>query len=177
MSIIKKTNIYSTALNILFIGLFSALFLDLGTNLYNLIMGLPLNDFAVIGRYALYTLQGHIITSPINEIPVMQHEVVVGWMIHFMVSFVYAFFYVLFVEKGLFLKPSFKKGIVYAWVLLVFPLIVLSLALGDGIFHDHNPHMIKVILFSVFAHTCYGIGLYVTATILYHARLELFKQN
>lgn len=166
----------SYLLHLLFISVFSGLCLDLGSNLYLLFSDNPLNNFASLGRYLVYITQGHPLVEAIQQVPAVPHEVLIGWLVHFSVSLVYTVIYISFVEKGLFLKPSLKKSLFYAWSLLFFPLVVVSYAFGEGFFHVNSPNMIHAILFSTFCHSCYGIGLYITTKVLYASRLEIFKE-
>lgn len=170
-----KIKIYSTILSMLFIGIFSAVFMDLTMNLYNLIKGLRINDFQLLGRYILYTLQGHLIENRIETVPYRQHEIAIGWIAHFTISFIYSLFYVLIIEKGLAVIPSFKKAIFFSWALLIFPLGFMSYAFGYGLFWEYLPDTYWDLFFSFLCHTCYGIGIYVSALILYHVKLELTK--
>ncbi|MHA2805820.1 DUF2938 family protein [Vibrio campbellii] len=166
----------SYLLHLLFISVFSGLCLDLGSNLYLLFSDHPLNNFESLGRYLVYITQGHPLVESIQQVPAVPHDVLIGWIMHFSVSLAYTVFYISFVEKGLFLKPSLKKSLVYAWSLLFFPLVVVSYAFGEGFFHVNSPNTIQAILFSIYCHSCYGIGLFITTKVLYKSRLEIFKE-
>ena len=81
-------------------------------------------------------------------------------MTHYTVGFIYAIAFELIVLHGLKYKVSFLKALIFAWILMFFPLCVLSPLFSNGFFYMHSASPLHNILYTISCHTMFGVGLW-----------------
>ena len=141
------------------IGFFATMVMDLWTLLLFFITGHPI-DWGIIGKVVGYLFQGDLIVSDMSQYHALKYQNAIGWLTHYSVGFIYAIAFELVVLHGLRYKASLLKALIFAWVLMVFPLCVLSPLFGNGFFYMHSVSPLHNILYTISCHTMFGIGLW-----------------
>ena len=141
------------------IGFFATMVMDLWTLFLFFIIGHPI-DWGTIGKVVGYLFQGDLILSDMSQYHALKYQNAIGWMTHYTVGFIYAIAFELIVLHGLKYKVSFLKTLIFAWVLMFFPLCVLSPLFDKGFFYMHSASSLYNILYTISCHTMFGIGLW-----------------
>ena len=141
------------------IGFFATMVMDLWTLLLFFITGHPI-DWGIIGKVVGYMFEGDLIVSDMSKYHALKYQNAIGWLTHYSVGFIYAIAFELIVLHGLKYKASLLKTLIFAWVLMVFPLCVLSPLFGKGFFYMHSASPLHNILYTISCHTMFGVGLW-----------------
>lgn len=141
------------------IGFFATMVMDLWTLLLFFITGHPI-DWGIIGKVVGYMFEGDLIVSDMSKYHALKYQNAIGWLTHYSVGFIYAIAFELIVLHGLKYKVSLLKTLIFAWVLMFFPLCVLSPLFGNGFFYMYSASPLHNILYTISCHTMFGIGLW-----------------
>jgi len=150
----------TTTVVIVFVGLFSCLFMD---TLVALITGIRPN-FNPLGRWLICFFQGNQVYMDFNKLSPVRYEKIVGWAIHLITGIVYAAVFVLI--ANIFWRPEHSSLILLAcamtiaWVTMAFPLMLVFPALGLGYFAAKAPSPWRSRIQCFFAHSLFGLGLF-----------------
>jgi hypothetical protein len=151
------------------VGLLSTLVMDL-SSLIGLSFGLagrdpPRTGYNLVGRWMLYLLRGKRSHSTILDSPPIQHEVLVGILVHYMIGVSLGLIYF----AGLDLIgtiPTPLSAVAFGVATTVLPWFYLYPAWGYGRF-GANARGFRMTYFSLYNHTFFGLGIALSAALLY----------
>lgn len=128
-----------------------------------------------IGRWVAYLFKGRIFHDTIIETPSIANELMIGWLTHYSIGIVFAFFLVAIFEKKWLAKPNLLAAMIIANFTLFIPVCILQPALGFGVAFSNLPHPIFLLVKIFLIHLVYGLGLYLTAIVIKKAHNRFQK--
>ncbi len=159
----KQLNLIQKILVIVIIGLLANLFYDLYNVVLLFLYGVSL-DWHLIGRWVLHILHGDFIFRHIPQSDAMTGEKIFGWAIHYATAIVYAAIFVILIQYVFKSKYIFIKALIFTWICMLIPFLILKPAMGAGYFGSLTPNQAKSILMTFSFHSVFGIGLYLSYT-------------
>lgn len=123
---------------------------------------LPTADWAMVGRWFGHMANAKFAHCPIGAAAPVRGELAIGWAAHYVIGILYGIAYVYVAGAA----PRLIPALLFAWLTLAFPWLVMQPALGAGVFASHTPrpNLYRLVNFSM--HTAFGIGLYAGARAL-----------
>lgn len=119
-----------------------------------------------IGRWVAYTFKGTFFHNNIIETPSVNHELVIGWIVHYFVGILFAFGLIAVFGKKWLKKPNFFAAMIIGNITLFFPICILQPVMGFGVAFSKLPQMGFLLTKIILIHVVYGLGLYLTATMI-----------
>jgi hypothetical protein len=153
-------------LQILLLGFGATLFMDLWSWIQRNILKIPTLNYALVARWVLYMPQGKFKHSPIMKSNPMRGERILGWFLHYFIGVVFAAGLIVLVGRTWFSEPSISLGLLTGIITLVFPFFIIQPCLGLGVAASKTPTPWKARTLSLLTHSSYGLGLYITASII-----------
>ena len=120
----------------------------------------PLN-FALLGRWAGHLARGTWAHESIAKAAPIEHEVALGWIVHYATGVGFAALLLLACGSGWVRSPSIAPALAIGIGTVVVPLLVMQPAMGAGVAFARTPRPLFNSLKSVVNHTVFGLGLYV----------------
>lgn len=129
-------------------------------------LGVPTQNFAMIGRWAAHLLRGRWWHAPISASPRAANELALGWLVHYAVGIGFAAVLVALAGPGWLDQPSLSIALVFGLVTVLVPFLVMQPAMGQGIAASRTPMPLQNRLRSLANHTVFGLGLYLSAVLI-----------
>lgn len=146
------------------IGAGATALLDLWNILLNRTLGLPLPNWAMVGRWFCHLPAGKIAHAGIGNSPGFSNELTVGWISHYAVGIAFAaatmMIWPLWVKA-----PTLMPALIVGWVTILCGWLVLAPGMGAGIAASKTPNPMRARLMNIAGHTVFGIGLWATALL------------
>jgi hypothetical protein len=144
-------------------GIVANLATDLWNLLLHIVIGLPLAQWGLVGRWVARMPHGVFIHRPITATPQARGETVIGWIFHYAVGIVYAALYLAIMRLGLGSEPTLVSALIFAIALLVAPWFIMQPALGLGFAAAGFPHPVAARAVNASTRAIFGLGLYLGA--------------
>lgn len=154
------------ALRIALIGFGATLLLDLWSLLLKVSLGAPFPNYSMVGRWIGNFTRGQFAHASIIDAPPVAGEAVIGWTTHYVVGFLYAWLLVAITGGNWLSAPTALPALVVGLATVAAPLLIMQPAMGAGIASSKAPNPNVARLRSIAAHTVFGFGLYVTASLI-----------
>lgn len=129
-------------------------------------LGVPVGNFAMIGRWVGHLVQGRFRHAAIARSSPIPAELPLGWLIHYGVGIAYAALLVAMQGSRWPQQPSLAPALAVGIGTVVVPLFVMQPAMGAGMAGAKTPSPWRNCLRSVANHTVFGLGLYLAAVAL-----------
>jgi hypothetical protein len=153
-----------TVIRIVAIGAGATLLLDLWS-LGLKRLGVPVLDFALLGRWIGHMRRGRWSHRRIADAAPVAGESWIGWSAHYAVGVAFAALLVSVYGPAWALSPTFFPAFVIGVLTAAAPLFILQPAMGAGIAASKTPQPLLNSLKSVLSHAIFGIGLYLAALV------------
>ncbi|HVL58073.1 MAG TPA: DUF2938 domain-containing protein [Burkholderiaceae bacterium] len=129
-------------------------------------LGVPVSNFALVGRWIGHMARGRFAHAAIGKAAAAPREHAIGWLTHYAVGI--AFAGVLVAAQGAEWprQPSLLPAVATGLATVVLPLFVMQPAMGSGFAASKTPAPLKNCLKSVANHAVFGVGLYLCAAVL-----------
>lgn len=129
-------------------------------------LGIPTLDFALLGRWAGHLGRGTLAHANIRQATAIPGERQLGWVVHYAVGIAFAAL-LLAVEGWSWMHhPSLLPALAVGAATVVAPLLAMQPAMGAGFMASKTPAPLKNCLRSLATHTVFGLGLYLSATLI-----------
>ena len=152
-------------LTVVLIGGGATLFMDIWL-MFLKRLGVQTLNFAFIGRWVGYLCRGRVAHAAIGKAAPVRHELLLGWLTHYAVGLVFAAALVGVAGTGWVAAPSLLPAVALGVGTVVFPLFVMQPAMGLGVAASRTPAPLKNCLRSVLNHAVFGLGLFVSASVI-----------
>lgn len=153
---------YGKFIQITLIGIGATITMDLW-GIFMKFLGIKGLNMAHLGRWFLTLSQKKWFHENIANSPVVHGELVVGWIVHYMIGISFAYLLVKVYGIVWLEKPTLKPAIIIGIITLFGPLMILQPALGLGYFASKSANPMFSVLRSIGSHTIFGLGLYASA--------------
>ncbi|HEX5358012.1 MAG TPA: DUF2938 domain-containing protein [Aquabacterium sp.] len=150
---------------VILIGIGATAFMDLWLMLVKR-MGVPTLNFALLGRWVGHLFQGRFAHPSISKAEPIQHEAAWGWITHYATGMAFAALLVIVQGAGWAAHPTPGPAIAVGACTVIAPLFVMQPAMGAGFASSRTPTPLKNCLRSLVNHTVFGLGLYLSATVI-----------
>lgn len=128
-------------------------------------LGVPMLDFAYLGRWVGHMPAGRWFHARIAEAAPVKGERYLGWGLHYAIGIAFAALLVSLFGLQWVRHPTLLPALGVGVSTVAAPLFIMQPALGAGIASSKTPAPFRNILKSLANHTVFGLGLYLAASI------------
>ncbi len=143
------------------IGLIATIGMDIWAAVVKYVLRLPTANWAMVGRWFGHMPRGVFVHRPISESAPIPHELVIGWIGHYVTGVVYGLAYLYIVQILLSSAPSLNSALVFGLITLVTPWFVMQPAMGAGVFATKTPRPGLMRITNLSMHAVFGVSLYI----------------
>ncbi|MET0430337.1 MAG: DUF2938 domain-containing protein [Microvirga sp.] len=148
------------------IGIGATLLLDLWGLLLNRVFGLPMANWAMVGRWFCHLPNGRAFHDDIGAARPYPRELLVGWIGHYLVGILFAGILLALAPAGWAARPTFLPALIVGLVTVGAGWFVLQPGMGAGIAASKRPNAWQIRFLNVVGHVVFGLSLYGTALII-----------
>jgi hypothetical protein len=148
------------------IGAGATVVMDLWTVVRKRLLGIPPLDYALVGRWLVYLLRGRFRHNPIAASPLVPHERLIGWTVHYLTGIAFAAALLALWGLDWTQHPTVGPALIVGIGSVVFPFFLMQPGMGAGIAASRTPRPNAARLQSLITHGIFGLGLYVSASVL-----------
>jgi hypothetical protein len=139
-------------------------------DLWNLFLGRAFAvrslDYCLLGRWVAHMQVGTLRHASIAEAAPRRGECRLGWLTHYGIGVTLAVGFVALSGGEWLGRPDLRSSVLFGWVTVAFPLLVLQPAMGLGVAASKMARPARARLKSFVTHTIFGIGLYLAAMLV-----------
>ncbi|MFI8747492.1 DUF2938 domain-containing protein [Pseudomonas sp. NPDC077186] len=129
-------------------------------------LGVPTLSFAFVGRWVGHLLRGKVMHEAIAKAAPIGGELALGWLVHYATGIAFAALLLVLAGPDWAVRPSLLPALALGLVSVAVPLLLIQPAMGAGIVSRHTPTPLKNCLRSLASHGVFGLGLYLSASLL-----------
>jgi hypothetical protein len=120
----------------------------------------------MVGRWFAHLPRGRLQHGAISTSPAVANERLLGWCLHYVVGVGYAMM-LLLTCQALSVPVTLIMAAGFGLMTVLAPWLILQPGLGLGRFARNAPNPGKTRLLNVVAHLVFGLGLYVSASLIF----------
>lgn len=124
------------------------------------LLGWPVADYRLIGRWISYLPRGKSRHDAISRTPAVDAENAVGWLAHYALGLGFAAAFIGLVGMDWLVRPTALPALAFGVATVLVPFTVLQPAMGLGFAASRAPKPAAARLQSLVTHTVFGLGLY-----------------
>ena len=129
-------------------------------------LGVATLDYALLGRWVGHLGRGTFAHASIGRANAITRERLLGWVSHYGVGIAFAALLVAVEGWSWLHHPSLLPALAVGLATVAVPLLVMQPAMGAGFMASKTPTPLKNCLRSLATHTVFGLGLYLSATLI-----------
>lgn len=152
-------------LDILWTGLGATAVMDLWAIVRRRLLGAPLPNYALVGRWIAHMARGRFAHDAIAAAPAVPGERTIGWAAHVIIGVGFAALVPLVFGSAWFDAPSVVPALLVGIGTVAAPLFVMQPAMGGGFAASRTANPGAARLQSLVTHTVFGLGLYLAAWV------------
>jgi len=156
----------SEILGAVVIGLGATVMMDFWSLLSRRYLSMAPPNYCFVGRWFCHMPEGKWRHQNIAKSPAKPFECALGWLAHYVIGASYGVALVALTLGDWLHHPSLWMAIGFGLATLAFPFLVMQPAFGFGFFSARAVNSQQARLKSLFAHTAFGGGLYLSAILL-----------
>jgi hypothetical protein len=162
----RQINLIETIYYGFFIGLGATVAMDFWAVIQHRIWSVPLPNWAMPGRWLAHLFQGKICHRNIAQTRGVQHELILGWLFHYGVGVAYGILFLFIMGADWLIRPGFLSAWIFALVTIAAGWFILLPGMGLGWAGTNTPTPWKTRGLGLVAHTVFGLGLWVTGSLI-----------
>ena len=147
------------------IGVGATALLDLWALLLNRTLGLPLPNWAMVGRWFAHLPRGRLSHDDIAKSEPVAGELAIGWICHYLVGIAFAGIVLAIAGAGWARNPTLLPALIVGWATIGCGWFILQPGMGMGIAASKKPNASQIRFLNFVSHTLFAIGLYGTALL------------
>lgn len=147
----------------LVIGVGATALLDLWALFLNRAFGIPLANWAAVGRWFAYLPRSRFAHDTIAETPPVKGELAIGWIMHYLIGVLFAAIVLLFWGLDWARYPTLLPALIVGVVTVGCGWFILQPGMGFGLAASKRPNANQVRLIGLINHIIFGFGLWLTA--------------
>lgn len=146
-------------------GLVATLSMDCWAILVNRVTRQPPPNWGVPGRWVAHMPQGRVFHEDIAAADPVAGENAIGWVFHYAVGIAYGITLAVIMGPAWLAAPTFLPALVFAIATIGFGWFLMQPGMGAGIAASRTPDPWRARVLGLAAHTVFGIGLWVGASL------------
>jgi Protein of unknown function (DUF2938) len=148
------------------IGIGATALLDLWALVLNRIFGLPMANWALVGRWFCHLARGQVVHDDIAKAPAFPLDLTVGWVGYYVVGIVFAGILLAVAPSGWAEHPTLMPALIVGLVTVGAGWFLLQPGMGAGIAAAKRPNANQVRALNIAGHVVFGLGLYGSALLI-----------
>ena len=148
------------------IGIVATALLDLWALFLNRAFGIPLANWAAIGRWFAYLPRGRFMHDTIADTPPVPGELAIGWIMHYLIGALFAGIVLLLWGLDWARNPTLLPALIVGVVTVGCGWFILQPGMGAGIAASKRPNANRLRLMNIIGHTVFAVGLWGTALLI-----------
>jgi len=148
------------------VGIGATALLDLWALLLNRIFGLPLPNWALVGRWFAHLLRGRVLHEDIARSEPVANERAIGWLAHYAVGILFAGIVVAIWGAAWLRNPAFLPALIVGLATVGCGWFILQPGMGAGIAASKRANANTVRALNIVGHTVFAVGLWGTALLI-----------
>ena len=145
------------------IGIGATALLDLWALFLNRALGIPLANWAMVGRWFAYLPRGRFMHDTIADTPAVSNELAIGWIMHYLIGALFAAIVILIWGLDWARNPTLVPALIVGVVTVGCGWFILQPGMGFGLAASKRPNANQVRLVGLINHVVFGFGLWLTA--------------
>jgi Protein of unknown function (DUF2938) len=148
-------------LHVLIVGVIATAALDVWQQICRVLFGMPITDWAMIGRWVGHFRDGQLVHRDIAKAPPVAGERALGWLVHYVVGIGYAVVYLLLMRLVFQSPPDLVSALVFAALSVGVTWFLMEPVLGAGVMASRTPKPAVAMAHDFTSHLSLGFGLYI----------------
>ena len=144
----------------LLIGTGATAVMDIWAAARKWLLGVPLPDYGLVGRWLAYMARGRFRHDPIAASPPLWGERLIGWTAHYLIGIVFAAMLLAIWGLDWARHPTIVPALIVGIGSVAAPFLLMQPGMGSGIASSRTPHPAAARLRSLVTHGIFGFGLY-----------------
>jgi hypothetical protein len=124
------------------------------------LLGVPPANWALVGRWLAHAAHGRIRHDPIAASPAVRHELLIGWLAHYLIGAAYAALLLAIWGLDWVCRPTLAPALIVGLGTVVAPFLLMQPGMGAGIAGSRTPRPNVTRVHTLITHTTFGLGLY-----------------
>ncbi|MCP4383154.1 MAG: DUF2938 domain-containing protein [Hyphomicrobiales bacterium] len=150
---------------IIVVGVIATACLDIWQQIYRLLFGTPITNWAMIGRWAAYIPKGQLVHENIGKTPAVANEEALGWAVHYIVGIGYAVVYLVLMWFIIQAEPGFVSAMIFGAVSVAVTWFAMEPILGAGVMASKTPKPTAAMAHDFTSHLSFGFGLFLGVVV------------
>lgn len=150
----------------LLIGLGATLVMDLWALLLKRVFHIPSLSYCLVGRWLRHMPEGRFKHASIGAAAPKPRECAVGWIAHYLIGAIFAVALVALAPAEWLQRPTPWPALLFGLLTVAVPFLIMQPSFGFGIAASKTPNPRQARAKSLMTHAVFGIGLYLSASIL-----------
>ena len=150
----------------LFIGAGATLVMDLWTIARRSVLGTPLANYGLVGRWLAHMARGRFRHERIAAAPPVLGERLIGWTAHYLIGAAFAGLLLAIFGLAWARRPTLAPALAFGIATVAAPFLIMQPGMGAGIAASRTPRPNAARLQSLVTHAVFGFGLYAAALFL-----------
>lgn len=149
-----------------FIGTGATALVDLWSLARRRLLGMPLPDYGLVGRWLCWLPRGRFVHRPISATPAVRGERLIGWASHYGIGILFAGMFLALAGGRWLDGPSFGAALLFGLATVAAPFLLMQPGMGAGIAARRTARPGAARLQSLVTHAVFGAGLYAAALVI-----------
>jgi hypothetical protein len=129
------------------------------------LLGVEPPNYALVGRWLGHMAKGRFHHESITRSPIVQGERFIGWIVHYMIGFLFAAALICIWDCAWLQHPTITPALIVGLGSVAAPFLLMQPGMGAGIAASRTPRPAAVRLQSLMTHTVFGFGLYISGWV------------
>jgi hypothetical protein len=144
----------------LLIGAGATAIMDIWMVIRRSLLGSPLPDYGLLGRWLAYMTQGRFRHDPIAASPAVPREHLIGWIAHYLTGIAFAAMLLAIWGLDWARHPTIGPALIVGIGGVAAPFLLMQPGMGAGIAASRTPRPAAARLQTLITHSIFGLGLY-----------------
>ncbi len=148
------------------IGIGATALLDLWALFLNRAFGIPLANWAMVGRWFAHLPRGRFMHDTIADTPPVVNELAIGWIMHYLIGALFAGIVLMIWGLDWARHPTLIPALIVGVVTVGCGWFILQPGMGFGLAASKRPNANQVRLIGLINHVVFGLGLWLAALLM-----------
>lgn len=148
------------------IGIGATALLDLWAIFLNRAFGIPLANWAMVGRWFAHLPRGRFMHDTIADTPPVSNELAIGWIMHYLIGALFAAIVIMIWGLDWARNPTLLPALIVGVVTVGCGWFILQPGMGFGLAASKRPNANQVRLIGLINHVVFGLSLWLAALLM-----------